>query len=565
MKIIAFFFRHSRRAVVLSIIAGIGSGICNAALLAVINAVVKKNMPAAALVWIFAGLCALLPVTRFSSEFLLNKLGQGAMYTLRMKLCSQVLAAPLRHLEELGAARLLATLTDDVPTITAAILIIPLLCINGSLVIGCLVYMGILSPMLLAIVLGFMALGIASYQFPIIRVQRIFGLARRDTDALQGHFRAMTQGAKELKLHSARRRAFVSEGLTVTAASLQRNNIAGQNLYAGAASWGQTLVFVVIGLILFVLPRMRPLSGAMIVAYAITLLYLMTPLQVILNTLPQLGRANVALKRTEELGFSLSSQTPEETAGVDLPVGPWRSVEFRSVAHVYRREGESEDFVLGPVDLSFHPGELVFIVGGNGSGKTTLVKLLTGLYAPERGHMYLDGNQIDATNRELYRRHFSAVFSDFYLFEQLLGLISPELDEQARQYLAQFKLSHKVEIVDGKLSTTELSQGQRKRLALLTAYLEDRPIYVFDEWAADQDPQFKAVFYLELLPELKARGKTIFVISHDDRYYNVADRLIKLDDGQVVSDTPGMAAPDAEELRVNIGAAPDNLWRGARN
>jgi putative ATP-binding cassette transporter len=546
MKMIAFFFKHSRKTVILSIIAGIFSGACNAALLAVINAVVK-NGHSSALLWSFVGLCALLPLTRFTSEFLLTQLGQGATFNLRMQLCDQILAAPLRHLEQVGVPRLLAALSDDVPAITGAILIIPLLCVNAALVVGCLVYMGILSPVLLAIVLGFMVVGIASYQIPIIKVQKIFERARKDANALQRHFRALTQGTKELKIHSRRRQAFISEELKLTADSMRRYNIAGQNLYSAAASWGQTLVFVVIGLILFLLPTVRNLSSTMMIAYALSLLYLMTPLQIILNTLPQLSRANVALRNVEQLGFTLSSQESEEVGETAPPISTWETLELKSITHTYHREGESDDFVLGPIDLTFRPGELVFITGGNGSGKTTLVKLLTGLYMPEQGHISLDGEPVGNIRKEFYRQYFSAVFSDFYLFEQMLGLINPELDNQAREYLSQLKLSHKVEIVNGKLSTIELSQGQRKRLALLTAYLEDRPIYIFDEWAADQDPQFKAVFYMQLLPELKGRGKTVFVISHDDRYYHVADRVIKLDDGQVVSDTRNAIEPAAME------------------
>lgn len=537
MKVIAFFFRHSRKAVLLSVIAGILSGACNAALLAVINAVLRTSAPTSKLMWSFIALCALLPVTRFSSEFLLNRLGQSAMYDLRMKLSTQIMAAPLRHLEGLGAPRLLAALTDDVPAITNAILIIPLICINVSLVIACLVYMGILSPWLLGIVLSFMILGIITYQIPILKVQKLFGLARKDTDVLQTHFRALTQGTKELKLHSGRRDEFVNNVLRLTADSLQRKNIAGQNLYSAASSWGQTLIFVVVGLILFLLPALQRLSGGMMVAYALTLLYLMTPMQVILNALPPMSRAYVALKKTEELGFTLSSQEAETGGKTAASPGDWHTLELRSVSHVYHREGEGENFVLGPLNLSFKPGELVFIVGGNGSGKTTLVKLLTGLYVPEGGKIWLDGRPMEPADREFYRQHFSAVFSDFYLFEELLGLLDPDLDGRAREYLEQLKLSHKVGIVDGKLSTTDLSQGQRKRLGLLTAYLEDRPIYIFDEWAADQDPQFKAVFYLQLLPELRAKGKTVFVITHDDRYYPVADRIIKLDDGQITGDT----------------------------
>ena len=188
-----------------------------------------------------------------------------------------------------------------------------------------------------------------------------------------------------------------------------------------------------------------------------------------------------------------------------------------------------------PIDLTLSPGELVFIVGGNGSGKSTLAKLITGLYVPDAGEILLDGILVDDRNRELYRQLFSTVFADFYLFERLLGLGLQDLDAQAKTYLEQLQLTHKVTIENGKLSTTALSQGQRKRLALLTAYLEDRPIYLFDEWAADQDPFFREIFYQQLLPELKQRGKAVLVISHDDRYFHLADRLLKLDYGQIVN------------------------------
>jgi putative pyoverdin transport system ATP-binding/permease protein len=176
------------------------------------------------------------------------------------------------------------------------------------------------------------------------------------------------------------------------------------------------------------------------------------------------------------------------------------------------------------------------VPGGNGSGKSTLAKLITGLYAPEAGELHLDGVPIDDANREWYRQHFSAVFSDFYLFDRLFSAQALTLDTQAQEYLSILELDRKVSVHNGQLSTTSLSQGQRKRLALLAAYLEDRPIYLFDEWAADQDPSFREVFYTQLLADLKQRGKTILVISHDDHYFHVGDRLIKLDYGQIESD-----------------------------
>lgn len=536
MKIIVFFLEHSRKAVLFSVIAGIFSGVCNAALLAVIN-IALKNHGSATVMWAFGGLCILLPLARFTSELLLTKMGQEAMYNSRMKLCQQVLASPLRHLERLGAARLLTTLTDDIPNITAAVGVIPVLCVNGALVVGCLVYMATLSWLLFAVVMIFMVLGIASYQIPVIKVQKIFRASRKYADELLGHLRALTQGTKELKVHSGRRQAFVHEQLKGTATSLMRNNIAGLRMYAAAASWGQTLVFIVIGLCLFLLPAIKQVNVATLTGYALALLYLMTPLQVIMNTLPQLGRANVALRTVEELGFTLSSDKPEELSATDVAAGPWKKLELKSVTHIYQRENESENFILGPIDLTLKSGELVFLTGGNGSGKTTLIKLIAGLYLAENGHIYMDGEPIENRNLEWYRQHFSVVFSDFYLFEYLLGLTGLNLEEQAQKYLGELKLSQIVKVENGKLSTTELSQGQRKRLALLTAYLEDRSIYIFDEWAADQDPYFKNVFYMHLLPELKAKGKTVLVISHDDRYYHVADRIIKLDEGQIVSDS----------------------------
>jgi putative ATP-binding cassette transporter len=203
------------------------------------------------------------------------------------------------------------------------------------------------------------------------------------------------------------------------------------------------------------------------------------------------------------------------------------------VTHTFRTDTEDSDFILGPINLTFYPQELVFIVGGNGSGKSTLAKLITGLYIPENGEIVLDKELISEQNREWYRQHFSVVFSDFYLFDTLLGLENFNLDIQAQEYLKLLQLDHKVKIKNGKLSTTNLSQGQRKRLALLTAYLEDRPIYLFDEWAADQDPVFKEIFYTQLLQDLRDRGKTVLVISHDDRYFHLGDRIIKLDYGKV--------------------------------
>jgi putative ATP-binding cassette transporter len=203
------------------------------------------------------------------------------------------------------------------------------------------------------------------------------------------------------------------------------------------------------------------------------------------------------------------------------------------VCHTYYRDAQDGAFVLGPLSLELRPAEIVFLTGGNGSGKTTLAKLLVGLYAPEQGRIWLDERVVTDATREAYRQQFSAVFSDFHLFDALLGADGADVDRRAARLLEALRLSHKVSVRDGVLSTTSLSLGQRKRLALLAAWLEERPVVVFDEWAADQDPLFKDVFYRHVLVELKARGKAVLVISHDDRYFDVADRRFELCEGRL--------------------------------
>lgn len=537
MKLLSFLAKSSPRSLWITVIAGILSGVSNAGLLAIFNAALKDGgRVRPALILAFVALCLFLPLTRFTSEVVLTRLSQGALYALRLRLSRQILAAPLSRLEEVGAPRLLAALNDDIPTITNALMLIPIVAVNAAVTIAALVYLGWLSEVVLLAVLGFMALGILTYQLPVIKALRSLRLAREDEDSLFQHFRDLTAGAKELKLHRRRREAFLRDVLQKTAGSFRDHSIAGNTVYSAASSWGQVLVFVVIGLIVFVLPRLQPVEVMTLTGYTISLLYLMTPLQVIMNSLPAVGRANVALNKIEELGLSLESQGTERDSDREPEPHPsWGCLALKAVTHGYRCAGERDDFVLGPIDMTLVPGEVVFLVGGNGSGKTTLAKLVTGLYAPESGEIVLNGETITDESRECYRQHFSMVFSDFHLFESLLGLDSEKLDARAAEYLLRLQLDQKVQVREGVLSTTELSQGQRKRLALLTAYLEDRPIYVFDEWAADQDPVFKEVFYCQLLPELKLKGKSVLVISHDDRYYDLADRIIKLDYGKIVS------------------------------
>ena len=555
MKLLYFLLRASKKVVILSVIVGVISGAANSGLVVLIHRALSGGGAPAGYAWAFAALCAVVLVTRVTSELLLVHLGQGAILELRIAMTRRILATPLRQLEKVGPHKLLATLTDDVLVIINALVYVPVLCINLAVLVGCLVYLGTFSWSVLGGVLGFMALGVACYQIPVSRARHYLKEARDQRDMLFKHFRALTDGIKELKLHGVRRDTFVDDQLAVTAREYRRLNFRGMLVYTAANSGGQLLLFIVIGLVLFVLPSLATVDSYTLTGYSLAILYIMSPLNVILTAVPVVARSNVALRKIEELGLALEGEPREPLgAGGAASRAGWRTLELAGVAHSYYNEREGDEFTLGPFDLAFGRGEIVFLIGGNGSGKTTLVKLLTGLYLPQRGEIRLDGVAVTPERVEGYRQLFSSVFSDFYLFERMLGLESPQLDSEARRYLALLHLDHKVRVEGGALSTTALSQGQRKRLALLTAYLEDRPFYVFDEWAADQDPVFKEVFYTQLLPGLKARGKTVLVISHDDKYYYVADRVVTLDRGQLEQGGAGAHTyGERPELTVTLG------------
>jgi putative ATP-binding cassette transporter len=535
MNLLRFLLRESRPTVAGAILVGLLSGIGNTGLMILINSrLAHGHWGGASLAWGFAGLCVVVTSTRALSNLLLLRLGERTVRGLRLQLSRQILAAPLRHLETLGAHRLLATLTGDVPTITNAMILVPEISISASIVVGCLAYLGWLSLPALAVTVVFIAAGAGGYHLAIGRALRHFTAAREQNDELLSHFRALTEGTKELKIHRERRQSFLSGVLGSTVDRVYDASVRGGSVYTVAESWGHLMVFVLLGLIAFALPAFTHVDDRTLTGYIFCLLYLVVPLQSVLNSLPSFGRAGIALGRIREMDLDLKAHSGDEgaaTLGQDLR---WRRLELVDVSHSYQREGEDGRFTVGPVRFQVQPGEIVFLVGGNGSGKTTLAKILVGLYTPQAGEIRLDGVPVTAGSLDAYRQYFSVVFSDFYLFQNLLGIEAAKWQE-AESYLAQLQLSHKVAVgADGVLSTTDLSQGQRKRLALLTAYLEDRPIYLFDEWAADQDPVFREIFYRQILPRLKARGKAVIVISHDDQYYDTGDRLIKLEYGRVV-------------------------------
>ncbi len=536
MTLISFILRSSWQAVAIALVTGLISGGFSAGLLVIITfAAANPSSPNAYGALAFVGLGLLVLVTSMISRIVLVRFSQTAVFVLQLRLSQQILATDLRQLETIGFPRLLALLTEDIQAISEAVSAVPVLVINTAILLGCMVYISWLSWQVLVLVLLLTGVASVSCRWFLVRGRDVLAQARTQQDKLFGHFRALVEGIKELKLHALRQQAFMEAELTATAIQLRRTSSQGLSYFAILDSWGKFIYFFAIGVVLFLLPTWMELTTATRFGYVITFTYLLGPMESLVNKLPFLGKANVALGRIQTLGLALA-ETADPRQAQEVQPAAWHQLKFKHLTHTYRTEKDDTDFTLGPMDLTLYPGEIVFIIGGNGSGKSTLAKLITGLYIPQGGEIWLDNQAITDDNRTWYRQHFSTVFSDFFLFDRLLGLQGQGQDQQAEHYLEKLHLDHKVQIRAGHLSTTELSQGQRKRLALLTAYLENRPIYLFDEWAADQDPSFKEIFYHQYLQELKAQGKAVIVISHDDHYFPAADRLMKLNYGQLESD-----------------------------
>jgi putative ATP-binding cassette transporter len=541
MNLLWFLLRSSRRLVILSVVAGAAGGAAGIALIALIQSVLTGDASRPDLVvWAFLAFCIVSASARIIGQAGMIKLGQSAAAELGLQLVRRALRLPLREFESMDTSALLATLTEDVVLIANAMVGFAHLCINIPVVLACMVYVCWLSPVIFVCGVIFAAVAIAVSVYLSALGIRNLRSARDQQDALVGHFRTLIDGFRELKLHGGRRAAYLGELLEPTVASVRSAMVRGLNCFAVIEGWNQIAFFGFIAILLFVIPRFEPIGKPTLVSAVLVVLYLMTPLDVILTWLPLLGRARVSLLKVQAL-IPILDERCDDAEGLPFKgkrLGLRDSVSLEGVTFTYRDAHDDAGFTLGPVDLVLRPGELVILAGGNGSGKTTLVKLMSGLYTPESGALRLDGRVIGDSDRDAYRQLVSVVFADGHLFPDVLGLGVDGIETKAREGLEQLGLAPHVSLREKSFSTTELSQGQRRRLALLGAWLEDRPIFVLDEWAANQDVAFKQMFYSKLLPEWRAAGKALLVISHDESHFDIADRVVHLRDGRLVDEAP---------------------------
>jgi putative ATP-binding cassette transporter len=530
--------------ILLSAVTGIGAGAATVALLGTINRVL--NQPgglAGGLLLTFIGLCGVALFGRMASDVSTNFVGQRLVAQVRKSLAQKILAAPIDALERYRTHRLMPVLSQDVDMISDVAFALSGMLISLAVALGCLGYLAYLSPPLFGLMLVALVIGITVQLMAQIRGEAGFWKAREQEDQLHKAYRAISEGAKELRMHRTRRTRMFSGQIERIVDTIRVVNGRAINTYVIATAFGSALFFLLIALILG-WAAFQPTEPAVLSGFVLVLLFLKGPLDQIALLLPGVGRAKVAFQRIGDLSARFATPEPHlhlerASNGVILK----NEIGMRGVRYAFDAPEGGEAFTLGPIDLKLRRGEMVFVVGDNGSGKTTLIKLLLGLYAPQSGDVLIDGSVVKPEGRDDYRQLFTTVFSDFYLFEDLVAGEESEggagmevLPETALPYLERLEIAHKVSLKNGAFSTTDLSTGQRKRLALVHAYLEGRPVLVFDEWAADQDPTFRHLFYTELLPELRAKGHLLVVISHDDRYFHLADRVITMHAGRIAED-----------------------------
>jgi putative pyoverdin transport system ATP-binding/permease protein len=489
--------------------------------------------------WQFVCFAALAVISRTFTRMTIKRLTASSLLRLRRRLLRSILKIPLEQFERIDPARLLVAFTSDLASLGAAVRNFVHLFSGAAFLLTCVAYLSWVSPQRGAVTAFLLLLAIAVAVL-LRLLEKSHGRATRMSwDRVVQVFKSVLEGIKEMRLNRTLARQVLRK-FEDRARDMQRT--AGQRgWYSEAvAIWIQSISFVILGVAVF-----GPFDDtAKLVAggYGIlALIYMRWPLQSLIADSSGFADASVALQRLNELGLDLSVDVkpsdrplqPRATARKPLLAPKWNNLTLHDVAFRYEAGHPDDDFALGPINIVLHPEEIVFISGGNGSGKTTLLKVLTGLYTPTRGTIHFDDMLVDQTNGRLYRSKFAVVFSDFCLFEQVADLNYQALSAEAERLAARFRFKPwMLAPPDTADRVVKLSSGERRRAALLMAMLEDRPIVVFDEWAADQDPQYKDLFYKDTLPSMRAKGKLVIVLSHDERYFHLGDRVLWLERGE---------------------------------
>jgi putative ATP-binding cassette transporter len=510
------------------------SGLSSAMLLVTVNAAAEEASNAAANTWYFALFILIMATYAVAQRHILLTTVTEVEHILdriRINLADRLRGAGLITIEHLGRSRIYAGLTRDTQTISQATGVLMISSQSLLLVVFSVLYLAWLSRLAFVLTALVAFVGLRMHGRHAETYRTLLREAAGRENSFVDSVAHMLDGFKEVKLSEPRGNALFEHLRTVSSALADTKVRAGASLVVHFM-FAQAAFYVMIAVVVFLLPQFTPTYAAVVTKATASILFIIGPLSAVVSAFPLFATANVAAQNLFDLEDELSRAGSEPAAGAAVPATVFHTITARDIAYEYFDKDGTSLFKLGPTGLTLHRGEILFLVGGNGSGKSTLLKVLTGLYPQESGSLSIDGLEVTRERLAWYRSHFSAVYSDYHLFDRTYGLTL--VPEKVNELLKLLQLDHKTKYEVDRFTNLDLSTGQRKRLALAVSLLENRPILVFDEVAADQDPQFREYFYSKLLPELKQVNKTIICVSHDDRYFSKADRILKLDYGQIV-------------------------------
>lgn len=541
MRLFQLLLRESRVSPWWVLFLACVAGISNALILTLINTVTEQSAEAGNGHYILAFLFVIgvyLVVQKYLLKTTIQEI-DAILHRVRLRIVNKIRTAELLPLEQIGRAEIYASVSKEMLTISNASHSMAMMCQAGLLVFFTLLYIAWLSVLAFAFFIVGIAAGLGVF---VLRKGSLSNDIHRATsleNELVDDLTHLLDGFKEVKM-SEKRSAALSEQLSHISASAMEMKGHVTSQLATASVFSQSMFYFLAASVVFLLPRLSSMEADTLVHLSSGVLFLAGPIVALVGLTQVYATANVSAENIEDLEIALDRKvrpaSQRRASPLVLRGAPFDTITFEAVEFAYTSPEGQVAFKLGPIDLSILRGETIFITGGNGSGKSTFLRLLTCLYFPSQGQVTLDGQRLSEANATTYRDLFSIIFYDYHLFDRLYGL--PAVDDQYQeQLLEKLRLKGVTRVVGDRFETLNLSSGQRRRVALFVNYLENKPICVFDEWAAEQDPDFRRYFYTDILPELKAQGKTVIAVTHDDQYYNMnyIDRIIKLQEGKIVS------------------------------
>ena len=461
---------------------------------------------------------------------------EEAIDQLRMKLINRVRHADLWQLEHFGQSRLFANITQSCKIISSNSQYLALATRSVIQIALILIYIAMVSMVSFVLLTLLLAAAATTYYRLGLSLEKCQEELSNDEAKLFECVSDLLDGFKEQRLCSKRSSALGKEFDDLS------NHMVAARSELHRQSWqqfvfGESMFNLMLGLVVFVVPIYSPSVRTELVKISAAVLFMVPPIFGLMQSLTVLRAAKAAAGQMMRLDTELANIAEQSSDETVEPLFSNSNLNFHEIrmadiTFAYPAPGGETPFTLGPLKVSIKPGEIIFITGGNGSGKSSFIKLLTSLYHPEHGQLLKDNSVVSAPRFAEHRALMATVFSDFHLFTRLYGI--REVDSaEAIELLRLMEMDYAVGFEKNRFTRTELSTGQRKRLALVAALLEKKPILILDEWAADQDAVFRKKFYREILPELKRRGITIIAVTHDDRYFDVADRRLHLEEGKL--------------------------------